>query len=114
METIERISPKRTIKEIKETLIEMISENMGAKPVSLWVYDPVSKSYIKEQAEVGDSFKRIPHNHPFILYLKNKLNPFILSDIGDNSNTQDKAVGAIFSETGGVLCAPPRKEAMRL
>lgn len=106
METIERISPKRTIKEIKETLIEMISENMGAKPVSLWVYDPVSKSYIKEQAEVGDSFKRIPHNHPFILYLKNKLNPFILSDIGDNSNTQDKAVGAIFSETGGVLCAP--------
>lgn len=97
METIERISTKRTVREVETTLREMVAETMGAKGVYLWLYDPASKDYRACQ-QVPGALDHIPVTHPFIEYLREHTWPFLNEDASGGE--------AAFKLTDTVLCTP--------
>lgn len=103
METIERISTKRTVREVETTLREMVSETMGAKGVYLWLYDPVSKDYRACQ-QVPGGLRKIPMTHPFVERLREHTWPFLYEDSPDGE--ADGGAGSVFKQTGTVLCTP--------
>src|SRR3989304_4014324 len=88
METIDRISSKRSVEEIRMTLKEMVSETMGAKGVSLWLCDSNHLRY----ATVDD----VAENGPFIIDEPCK----------SEKEGQNKEIERLASSTGAVLCAP--------
>ncbi len=103
METIEKISSKGAVSEIRTTLREMVSETMGAKPVYLWLYDPVSKCYQTNIEEVEPGLRKISADHAFSTRLKKDLSPFHINDI---PATDRDGLAGIFTATGTVLCSP--------
>lgn len=108
METIERISSKRSIEEISKTLTEMVSETMGASGIYLWLYDPVSKAYITAQYIVGDC-KRVVLNHPLLQQIKVNMGPFIINNPNPGKPVSKglcEEINNLVTTTGAVLCAP--------
>lgn len=108
METIEKINSKRTVEEIKVTLKEMVSENMGARLVILWLYDAASKSYVTEQEDVPSNLKKIRRNHPLAEQIGKEANPFIIKDLMYNRSDPGSAIIDIIAAAGikAALCAP--------
>jgi len=100
METIEKISSKRSAGEITRTLKEMIRGTMGAEPVYLWLYDQASDSYVADGQAPDEALARMPANHPFVGLLKGFAGPFTASDTGGGGDT------AVFRESGAALCSP--------
>jgi hypothetical protein len=109
METIERISSKRTIEEIRLTLREMVSENMGARIVYIWLYDPITKSYHATREGLKEDYKRITPLHPLLNHIKNIKGPFMIDGSRENESSlgiNDDAIRDMAIKTDTVLCAP--------
>ena len=105
METIEKISRKSSVDDILATLRDMVSETTGAKPVYLWTYDQVTRTYQTKQKAVDEPLRRIPADSSFVRRLKKYNAPFTVEDISDGA-TDSEALAVMFSDTGTVLCAP--------
>lgn len=97
METIEKICSKRGVREVNETVIDMIRETMGASKAVLWLYEPVSGRY-SQQVDNSDN-NGVANNNPFIQRIKNEMAPFAIDKSGGLQN--DK-----LADVDAVLCAP--------
>lgn len=108
METTERLSSKMTIEEIQSTLIDMISETMGAKTLHLYLYDTISGSYSTASSGLAPEFKKIKKSHILITHIKTYTQPFLLKELKDRITKpqQSAALDALIGATGAVLCAP--------
>ncbi|MFQ5735864.1 MAG: XrtA/PEP-CTERM system histidine kinase PrsK [Thermodesulfobacteriota bacterium] len=105
METIEKISGKRSVPEIRSTLREMIGETTGAKPVYLWLYDPVTRSY-QAGNEVPEAFRRVALGSSFPGLLSKPLGPFTVEDVSVGNGPCAALLAQMFAGTGAVLCTP--------
>lgn len=108
METTERLSSKMTIEEIQSTLIDMISETMGAKTLHLYLYDTISGSYSAASKGLAPEFKKIKKSHILITHIKTYTQPFLIKELKDRITKpqQSAALDALIGATGAVLCAP--------
>lgn len=105
METIEKISRKRSVSDIRSTLRDMVSETTGAKPVYLWLYDPVTRSYQTGQEGVPEPLKKIAFGCSFASLLEKDPAPFTVDEVAGNA-PHVAALAGIFAGTGTVLCTP--------
>ncbi|MBZ0220470.1 MAG: PEP-CTERM system histidine kinase PrsK [Candidatus Methylomirabilis sp.] len=99
METIEKMSSKRSIGEITSTLIELISETTGARGVRIWLLDPVSGRYVNTASGQDKGPGQIGNDHPLSMRIKTDKDPFFLSEIPDMS-------ASLPAWPDAVLCAP--------
>lgn len=101
METVEKITPRRSVPEVCQTLTELISETMLPTSMRLWIFDPVSKGYIHYGDDRAPSgMERLSPGGPFIAALRERLAPFSVDE------AKTKGAHGIFLETGSVLCSP--------
>lgn len=108
METIERMSSKRSVDEVHTTLIDMISETMGASNVALWLYNPATRDFVLTRGGNSWRYKRIPRAHPFLKYIRSMGAPFLLKDISlDGISPEERQeIEGLIKATGAVLCTP--------
>ncbi|MBE9528382.1 MAG: PEP-CTERM system histidine kinase PrsK [Proteobacteria bacterium] len=107
METTERVSAKSSVDEISATLIDMLTETLGARSIHLWLIDQTSNTYLSEESELPDEFLQLDSTHPVVLHLKATAAPFYLnSDFGEPAIENCEAVTTLASATTAVLCAP--------
>lgn len=99
METIEKISSKRSIGEITSTLTDLISETTGARGVHLWLLDPVTGRYVNTASGPDKALGQAGKDHPVSIRIKNNKDPFFLSEIPDMS-------ASLPAWPDAVLCAP--------
>ncbi len=106
METIEKISRKRSAEDIRSTLMDMVSETTGAKPVYLWLYDPVTRSYQTGQEGVPEPLRKVAFGSSFASLLwKDPAAPFTVDEVaGDAPDAM--VLAGMFAGTGTVLCTP--------
>ena len=106
METIDRISSKRSVEEIRMTLKEMVSETMGAKGVSLWLCDSNHLRYATVD-DVAEDCKTLAQEHPILHRIKAENWPFIIDEpCKSEKEGQNKEIERLASSTGAGLCAP--------
>ncbi len=109
METIDKISSRKTTEETCKTLVEMISETMGARNVCLWLYNQQSNHYYPVQNRPELAVKVINDSHPLIRRIKAEMIPFILNDLRSNnsgSTGDNTELADLVSATRAVLCSP--------
>lgn len=107
METTERISAKSSVDEISATLIEMLSETLGARSIHLWLIDQTSNTYLSEGAGLPDEFSQLDSTHPVVMRLEETAEPFYLSSgFGEPVIESSEPVGALASAATAVLCVP--------
>ncbi|HDH50613.1 MAG TPA: PEP-CTERM system histidine kinase PrsK, partial [Nitrospirae bacterium] len=104
METIEKISTKMSLDEIQRTIIEMVSETMGAKDIRLWLYDPVSRDYLITMDKLVAANRHISRTHPLVQHMKKHMGPFMINEFLNNRHNKD--INVLKEETKAVLCAP--------
>jgi putative PEP-CTERM system histidine kinase len=101
METVEKITPQRSVREVSDTFIDLISETMFPSSVHLWVFDPVSKNFLHSDKEsVPQDVEKLPLNDPFVALVEETLCPF------SAANLKAGQARELFSRTGTVLCSP--------
>ncbi len=107
METIEKISPKRSVEDISKTLTEMVSSTMGVKDIYIWVYEPASREYCSPSAGLDEGLRKIKNTHPLIALIRERMGPFTFdgADGGPGPALADEA-GALVSSTRAAMCAP--------
>ena len=106
METIDRISSKRSVEEIIRTLKDMVSETMGAKGVRLWLCDTNNWRYITVD-DVATDCKTLRQDHPILKRIEAENGPFIIDKpCKPEKEGQNKEIERLASSTGSVLCAP--------
>lgn len=106
METIDRISSKRSVEEIIMTLKEMVSETMGAKGVRLWLCDTNYWRYTTVD-DVAADCKTLAQDHPILKRIEAENGPFIIDKPRKpEKEGQNKEIERLASSTGSVLCAP--------
>ncbi|MCC6502898.1 MAG: PEP-CTERM system histidine kinase PrsK [Deltaproteobacteria bacterium] len=102
METVEKITPLRSVAEVSETFVDIISETMFPSSIHLWVFDPVSKTFVlsssRSSAPVGAG--KLSADDPFIAVIEETLSPFSASEL------KDGPARSLFEKTGAVLCSP--------
>lgn len=76
METTEKISSKRSIKEVIDTLIDMIRETMGSVTIEVWLYDPISGIF----SSSNDSGEGILINSPIVARIIAGMAPFVINE----------------------------------
>lgn len=107
METIEKISPKRSVEDISKTLTEMVSSTMGVKDIYIWVYEPASREYCSPSAGLDEGLRKIKNTHPLIALIRERMGPFTFdgADGGPGPALADEAE-ALVSSTRAAMCAP--------
>jgi len=101
METVEKITPQRSVREVSDTFIDLISETMFPSSAHLWVFDPVSKCFShtgRGPAPAGAA--RISAEEPFLSAVQEKLSPFSAEEI------KGSPAHELFARTGTVICSP--------
>lgn len=107
METVEKISPKRSVEEISKTLTEMVSGTMGVKEIYVWVYEPASGEYYSPAPGIEDGLRKIKGTHPLIALIRERMSPFTFDGAeGGPGPALDNEVEALVSSTRAALCAP--------
>jgi signal transduction histidine kinase/uncharacterized membrane protein (GlpM family) len=118
METIERVSSRRSTSEIEETLKEMITETMGARSVHLWLYSTKTREFICRDPEVPEDYRRVREDHPIAKRVADIMAPFYFTAPspspspapGRTGTEGDDASAAgeveLKSATGAEVCAP--------
>ncbi|MGR3318344.1 MAG: ATP-binding protein, partial [Candidatus Anammoxibacter sp.] len=108
METIERISLKNSIDDICNALLEMISQTMYAKDVTVWLYNSSLREYTVFQ--VDDSGKKsIGEGHALVEIMREKGGPFVISEQYSRISFKPNGIEeieAVMESTGAVLCSP--------
>lgn len=97
METIEKMSSKRSIGVIMSTLAEMIRETTGSRGVSIWLSDPATGTYA--DTAPGKAVGPLGHDHPVPVRMKTCKDPFFLAEITGMS-------AELLPWTDAVLCVP--------
>lgn len=101
METVEKITPQRSSREVSDTFTDLISETMFPSSVHLWVFDPVSKTFAhcgKGPAPAG--VERLSPGSPFPSTVQEKLSPFSAEEVKGGPAHE------LFNRTGTVICSP--------
>lgn len=105
METIEKISSKNTIKDICNTLLEMISQLMYAEHVTVWLYNPALHEYTVFNSEKNS----IGEEHALIGIMREIRAPFVICEqyglISFRPNGI-KEIEEIMESMDAVLCSP--------
>lgn len=101
METVEKITPQRSVREVSDTLIDIISETMFPSVIHLWVLDPVSKGFNHAgSGPAPQGLGKVTSDSSFIAAVHEFMAPFTADQAAE------KGTGQFFSSTGAVLCAP--------
>lgn len=101
METVEKITPQRSVKEVSDTFIELISETMFPSAIHLWVFDPVSKTFAHSGKGASPAgVERLSPDSPFLSTAQERLSPFSAEEV------KGAPAHELFSRTNTVLCSP--------
>jgi putative PEP-CTERM system histidine kinase len=101
METVEKITPRRSVREVSDTLIDIISETMFPSAIHLWVFDPASKCFAHAgRGPAPSGLENLQPGNPFAAMVSECLSPFTVDEARDIGGRQ------IFLDTGTILCAP--------
>jgi len=101
METVEKITPQRSIKEVSDTFIEIISETMFPSAIHLWVFDPVSKTFAHSgKGAAPAEIEKLASTSPFLATVQERLTPFSAEEVKGGPAHE------LFSRTGTVICSP--------
>lgn len=100
METVEKITPQRSVRDVSGTLMGIISETMFPSSMHLWVTDPVSKDFVHAGEAAPAGLARVSSNDPFMLAVRERLAPFSADDAKVGPGCE------LFQKTGSVLCSP--------
>lgn len=92
MESIEKISSKRSIEDVRDTIVGMIRETMGARFAELWLYDSATNEYYFSSSEKSNTC-RISENHPLVNHLKKTKKAFVLFENGSGAEAADVDMG---------------------
>ncbi|MDR4506607.1 MAG: PEP-CTERM system histidine kinase PrsK [Candidatus Scalindua sp.] len=109
METIVRISSRNSIDDICNTLLEMISQLMGAQNVTVWLYNSAKQKYTVFLMNDKNEKNSIGEGHALIGIMREKGAPFIVNEhYGRLSGKPDgvKEIEAVMNSTKAVLCSP--------
>ncbi len=107
METTEKIGSKTNILQIQRTIVEMISETMGAREVYLWLYEPARCRYRLATSTVAIIGQlQIKEDHPLVSYIKRNPNPFFIKDIPEDAKGFAQEMAPLIMATKAVLCTP--------
>lgn len=101
METVEKITPQRSVREVSETFIDIISETMFPSSVHLWVFDPLSHCFShagRGLAPAGAG--RLSADDPFLAAVRERLSPFSVEEVTGTPGHE------LFARTGAVICSP--------
>lgn len=127
METIEKVSSKKGVQEVSNTIIDMIKATMGASSANLWLYEPVLGRYYlynparkaNYEALISNKDTRVDQNpiaspfpkggdggfageeisleHRFLQEIRREMSPFLMKNAGG---------GEAIASQEAVLCAP--------
>lgn len=101
METVEKITPLRSVAGVAETFIDIITETMFPSAIYLWVYDSASKTFVHSGKRGSPrGFEKISREDPFVAVIEDTLAPFSASAL------KEGPARSIFDKTGAVLCCP--------
>jgi len=101
METVEKITPLRSVDGVAGTFIDIITETMFPSVMHLWVYDPVSKTFVHSgRLGAPRGFEKISREDPFVAVIEETLLPFSASSLKEGPPR------SIFDRTKTVLCCP--------
>jgi len=109
METTEKIGAKSEISQIQKTIVEMISETMGAQEVYLWLYEPAYREYHLVTSTVSTAGQiRLKEDHPIISYIKKYNTPFLInSEIQEDKGRENVAPAFMAGKRHGWWGASP-------
>ncbi len=106
LETTERISSKREVPDVVGTLCGMISETLAPETLHIYLYEPISRSYVLYNGSVKGLYRRFDEKHSFIEKIRSAgKDPFYLYD--KNSATY---ITDLVKATGALVCAPMRAD----
>lgn len=101
METVERITPQRSVGEVSDTLVDIITETMFPSAMHLWVFDPVSRGFVHSgRGSAPAGLESVPVDAPFPVALRQRLAPFSVDEVADPGARE------LLAGTGSVLCSP--------
>ncbi|MDR4499302.1 MAG: PEP-CTERM system histidine kinase PrsK [Candidatus Scalindua sp.] len=109
MKSIERISSRNSIDDLCDTLLEMISQLMGAQDVAVWLYNPSQQEYSTFRKNDNSGKNSIGERHALIEIIKKMGKPFIISEQYSQILSKPKSIKeieALMESTGAVLCSP--------
>lgn len=109
METIERISSRNSIDDICNTLLEMISQKMGAQNVTLWLYNSARHGYTIFRTGAKSGKNCIGDGHALIEIIKKKGSPFIIREqygLTSHKSNGFKEIEEVINSTNAILCSP--------
>jgi len=107
METTEKIGAKSEISQIQKTIVEMISDTMGAQEVYLWLYEPAYHRYYLASSTIPVFGQlQIREDHPIVSYIKKNPATFFIKDMLENEKGFAQDIAPIIAATKVVLCTP--------
>ena len=107
METTEKIGAKSDILQIQKSVVEMISETMGAQEVYLWLYEPAYRRYYLASSTVPVFGQlQIKEDHLLISYIKRNPSTFFIKDMLEDEKGFAQDIAPIITATKSVLCTP--------
>ncbi len=107
METTEKIGAKTDILQIQRTIVEMISETMGAEEVFLWLYEPVHRRFQLSASTIPVLGQlQIKEDHPLVLYIKKNPTTFFIKDILEDEKKVAQEMAPVIMATRAILCTP--------
>src|SRR3990170_6376722 len=107
METTEKIGAKSDILQIQKSVVEMISETMGAQEVYLWLYEPAYRRYYLASSTVPVFGQlQIKEDHLLISYIKKDPSTFFIKDMLEDEKGFAQDIAPIITATKSVLCTP--------
>ena len=107
METTEKIGAKSDILQIQKSVVEMISETMGAQEVYLWLYEPAYRRYYLASSTVPVFGQlQIKEDHLLVSYIKRNPSTFFIKDMLEDEKGFAQDIAPIITATKSVLCTP--------
>lgn len=107
METIEKIGTKSDLFNVQMSIVEMISETMGAREVYLWLDDSTYKKYVMVASTIETAGQlEVREDHQFTSYIKECSAPFFIKDIIEDETVVTPEISSLIMATKTVLCTP--------
>ena len=109
MEVTEKIASKTDMQDIQSSLLDLISETLGTREVSLWLYEKKVQGYFMSIAKkIEDSKIIIDQKNSLIEYLSNIESIFDVAakDVDERHTKIYNENSDLFKRTNASLCVP--------
>ncbi|MCC7202284.1 MAG: PEP-CTERM system histidine kinase PrsK [Nitrospirae bacterium] len=106
METIEKFGLNNDLSQIEKSLLDMISDTMAAREVSLWIYEPAHREFMPVKSTINAANNiRLKEDSPLISRIKDYADPFFINKQND-SEALYELINPLFTTSRTVLCTP--------